>query len=281
MKAGFATMIATALTLGTVWPCAIEAQAAIAFPVDRVGGASLTVEVDTEMPQADAHRGWVEASARNVLERRPRALEADDHIEVKLAGTNRNYQLTVRVLRGEQPLAEQPEPIACKGSTDELLVAVDAAVDDAVDRLIEARKAEAQAVVQAELEAEEQAERDREARAAADEARRQKLAARRYRPARLGLAGAVAAGFGSAMVLSGAIVTGRGLVGSGNDFIEPTNYRPPGYALLAVGSAMLATGIAMLVVDVVRCEKNRVKCGERVRFSRRMAWSSRGAGVRW
>lgn len=275
------TMIATALAMGTVWPCATEADAAMAFPVDRVGGPSLTVEVDPEMLQAEAHRGWVEAHAREVLQRRPRALEASDHIEVGLAGTNRNYQLVVRVLRRGQPLAEQPDPIACKGSSDELLVAVEAAVDDAVDRLIEARKAEERAVVQAGLAAEEQAEREREARAAAEEARRRELAAKPYRPARLGLAGAVATGLGSAVVLSGAIMAGRGRVDWGNDLINDVDYGPPGHALLAVGSTVLATGIAMLVVDAVRCKKDRVKCGERGWSSRRMAWGSRRAGVRW
>jgi hypothetical protein len=275
------TMIATVLAMGTVWPCAIEAQAAMAFPVDRAEGPSLTVDVDPEMLQSEAHRGWVEARAREVLERRPRALEPDDHIEIGLAGTNRNYHLVVRVLRHGQPIAEQPDPIACKGSSDDLLVAVEAAVDDAVDRLIQAHKAEERAVVQAVLAAEEQAEREREARATTEKDRRRELAAKPYRPARLGLAGAVATGLGSALVVSGAILAARGRVDWGNDFIRDVDYRPPGYALLAVGSTVLATGITMLVVDVVRCERNREKCGERGRFSRRMAWGSRRAGVRW
>lgn len=285
MKAGstrgryLAAMITTAWVVGATGPRLAEARAAVAFPAESAESPTLTVVVDPDMLQSDAHRSWVETRAREVLERRPRALDPEDRIEVSLAGTTRNYQLSVRVLQRGQPLAEQPEPLVIKGSSDDLLAAVETAIDDAVDRLIDARKAEERAA-RARVD-EEREERERTRESEAEEARRRELAERPYRPTRLGVAGAIAMGLGGAMVLSGAIVTARGRVDWGNDLINDVDYRPPGHALLAVGSAVLATGLTMLVVDVVQCKRDRVKCGERGRFSRRVAWGSRRTGVRW
>jgi hypothetical protein len=239
---------------------------------------ALAVEIDPEMLQGEAHRGWVQERAHAVLERRAEALEPGDRIVVELAGTSRAYRVEIRVLRAGEPLAEQPEPFQCNGSSDELLAMVETAVDDAVDRLVAARQAEVDAEAAREREAEAAAARERETKAEA-ERKRQALAAKPYRPAPLGLAGAVAIGLGGVMVVGGAILTARGEIPSSNDLLGPTDFRPPGYALLGMGSAVLATGVALLVVDVVRCKKDRVACGER--GLRRAARSAQGIAVRW
>lgn len=272
--------LAMALVVGAVVLSPARAHAMAAAPVDDADGLALAVKVDPEMLQGEAHRGWVEARGREVLERRPGALQPGDRILVELAGTTRNYRVEIRVLLQGEPLASQPEPFVCKGSSDELLALVETAIDDAVDRLIEARKAEQ---AEQERQAEERVEQDREAQAKADEAARRKLAETPYRPARLGLGGAVAMGLGGALVVSGAVVTSRGAVPSGNDLLGSIDFRPPGYALLGVGSAVLMAGLAVLVVDVVRCKKDRAACGERGPLRRRSVQSAQIAqGVlRW
>lgn len=274
-----AAALVLVLTVGPAGLRPASVHAATAFPVDADPGTALEVEVDPQMLQGQAHRGWIEARAREVLERRPGAVEAGDRIVVKLAGTSRDYHVEVRVLRGGEPLASQPEPFVCKGSSDELLTQVAAAVDDAVDRIIEARRL---AQAERERQAREAAERERAAREqAAAEAERQTLAARPYRPARLGVAGAVTLGLGGAVVVAGAVMTARGVVQPPNDLLEHNDFRPPGYALLGVGSVVLATGLGLLVVDVVRCKKDRVKCGQRDPLLQRAARASRGAVLRW
>jgi hypothetical protein len=269
-----ATALVMALTVGAAGLCPASVHAITAFTIEAAASPVLEVEVDPKMLQGKAHRSWVEARAGAVLERRAGAVEAGDHIVVALAGTSYDYRVEIRVLRGGEPLASQPEPFVCEGSSEELLLQVEVAVDDAVDRLIEAR--------QREQTEREQAERERVARerAAKEEEERRLLAARPYRPGGLGLAGAVTLGLGSAAVVAGAIVTARGVV-SPNDLLEPLDFHPPGYALLGAGSVVLVTGLGMLVADVVRCKKDRVKCGQRGPLLQRAARASRGVVLRW
>ena len=98
-----AAALVVALTVGAAGLRPASVHAAAAFPVDADPGTALEVEVDPQMLQGQAHRGWVEARAREVLERRPGAVEAGDRIVVKLAGTSRDYHVEVRVLRGGEP----------------------------------------------------------------------------------------------------------------------------------------------------------------------------------
>jgi hypothetical protein len=277
-----ATALAMSFIVSMVELRASSSQAAIVGMDAPVDGSALEVKVDPEMFQGEAHRGWVQARGQEVLERRPVALEPGDRIVVELGGTSRDYRVTVRVLLGGEAIAEQPAPFQCKGSSDELLKLMETAVDDAVDRLIAERNTRAQA--ERDGLAREQAERDRIAKEqAAEDARKASLAAKPYRPARLGVAGAVATALGGALVVSGAVVTSRGEVASDNDLLGTTDFRPPGYVLLGVGSAVLVAGIGMLVVDVVRCKKDRVVCGERTPVLRRAAWQvgPRGLALRW
>jgi len=269
-----AAALVVALTVGAVGLHPASVHATTALPIGAVFDPTLEVKVDPQMLQGQAHRGWVEARAREVLERRPGAVEAGDRIVVELAGTIRDYRVEIRVLRGSELLASQPEPFVCKGSSDELLEQVGIAIDDAVDRLIEARRLE-------------QAERERVEREwaaseeAAEEAARQRLAATRYQPGRLGVAGAVTLGLGDVVVVAGAIVTARGVVPATNDLLELNDFRPPGYVLLGVGSVVLVTGLGMLVADAVRCKKDRVRCGQRGSLLQRAARASRGVTLRW
>lgn len=233
----------------------------------------LTVEVDPRMFQAEAHRGWVEEQARTVLDRRASDLEDGDGIVVDLAGMSRDYRVTIRVLRHGEPLAEQPETFECRGSTDELLALVEVGVEQAVDRLIEARTREQ---AERERQARERAERERTAQA--ELMRRNALATKPYRPAMLGLMGAVTAGLGGGLMVSGALVSAKGIEPSGNDLLSATDFRPPGYALLGVGAAVLTTGVVLLVTDVVRCKRDRVVCGERGPLLERMAGPRQSRG---
>lgn len=275
-RAAAALVVALAVGAAALQP--VHVHATTAFPVETASGAAVEVEVDPQMLQGQAHRGWIEARAREVLERRPGALAADERILVTLAGTSRDYHVELRVLRRGEPLASQPAPFVCKGASDELLEQVEIAIDDAVDRLIEARRREREREQAASEQAAAAAEHQRRA---AEAAERRALAAKPYRPARLGLGGAVTLGLGGAVLVAGAVVTARGVALATNDLLEHQDFRPPGYALLGVGSAVLVTGLGMLVVDVVRCKQDRVRCGQREPLLQRAAQASRGAVLRW
>lgn len=69
-------------------------------------------------------------------------------------------------------------------------------------------------------------------------------------------AGVVMGGVGAGLWSKGVVLD----VATGNDLLlEGTDYRPPGIALVAVGSAVFVGGVAMLVADVVRARHRRAR----------------------
>lgn len=91
----------------------------------------------------------------------------------------------------------------------------------------------------------------------------------------LGWAGVAAASAGTVMTAVGAGLWRKGKVlevASGNDlWLEGTDYRPPGIALVAAGSTVVVGGLVMLVADVVRARHRRARVGGMVDRSGVMA----------
>ena len=224
----------------------------------------VVVSTEDGMLMGDDHRDWVEMKASRVLDELP-PLSDGDHIVVEVGGVVGQYKLAVTPYHDGQPVVELRDPFDCPCTTEELLNKVAEQVEVAVEELAKLAEAERDAAA---LE-ERQRER-REAAAAwrrqqeADRARREMLSARRYRPKTLGWGGILASGLGGGLLVGGIVLTARAHgPATGSDMLDAADLRPGGYALMGIGGAVLATGLGLLIVDYVRCQKDRVKCGQR------------------
>lgn len=278
-----AAVLATGLAMTGVGGMHVSSVHAMgAGPAESAADSVLEVTVDAETSRRELIRGWAQERSLQVFARRPTALEEGDRIEVEISGQSRDYRVVLRLLRHGKAIPDQPPPLRCSGAYDELLALVETAVDDAMDRLIAAHQAE---VVGRQYLTEERFERHDTAQKEAEaERRREALEAEPYRPAALGALGAVSMVLGGGAVVGGAILTARGQLESQNDLLGPTDIRTPGIVLLGVGSALIVAGIGMLAADVVRCNKDRVACGERGprrRTARRVELNLRGVALRW
>lgn len=241
---------------------ALDPESAPADPESLAG--EVIVEVAPDMIQGQNLRAWVHERSLEALERR-NPLPVGDRILIEIAGTPRDYVLEVHAIRRGEALPGEGEPVECKCTTDDLLARVGDVVDQAVDRLeraalAERAQAERERVARERAEASERVERAR----LAELERRKRLAAEPYRPRPLGAVGGVAIGLGGAMVITG---VGLAWAGQGrdtsNDLLRPHDLRPSGFTVLGIGLASLATGVGLLVADVVRCKRDRVRCGMR------------------
>jgi hypothetical protein len=220
-------------------------------------GRGLVVRVSEDVPEGETIRGWIEQRGHEVLGERLEALEAKDLIRVAVRGGPYDYRITLQVRRGGSNLPEQPAPLICECSSEEMLARVGEAIDAAADRLVVAAAVERAAEAkEAERVAAERAAAQRHAVAAAGEPdeRRGAGAARpdRYRSSPLGVAGIAVLSAGAASLVGGIGVTAAG---------APHGGPPPGgLAMVGIGSTAFVSGMTMLIVDVVRCRRTPGRC---------------------
>jgi hypothetical protein len=157
----------------------------------------------------------------------------------------------VRAFRNGLPLADQPAPFDHHGSSDTLLIRVEARLEGAVNRLVAAREPTPKLGQGAEAFDAEPTKR------------------RRFR---LRIPGALATGLGASMIAGGALMTSRGAQPPGNDVLTRSDLRPPGVVLMGTGAALLVAGVSLLAVDRVRCRKHRAECGDTRPTLRQTTW---------
>lgn len=265
--------------LGLAWGPLPSIRAAQAEQRREPVEASETLEFRAADGLADPsfHRKLVLRRAASALEGRA-PLDSRDRIVVNLDGGPLDYHLTVVALRDGGELPEQVALLDCGCSTTEMLAKVDGLVAEAATKLEAAAEQEREQLA-AQLEAQQEQERQAAAEEQARldlEAERAALAAKPYRPERLGLYGAVGTGLGGGLLITGAALTGVG------DNHSAPNLRQPGTALLGAGAVILSVGLTMLVTDVLRCRKDRVRCGGRKgAFARRWGHPGSAAVLRW
>ena len=208
---------------------------------------ALEVRVEPVTLDAELDRARVEERAHAVLERQAARLEPGERIVVDLAVDGSGYRVLVRAFRNGAPLAEQPAPFDHHGSSDALLIRVEARIEGAIHRLVAAREPT--------LRKSEQG-----AEGQSDEPKRRRF--------RLRIPGALAAGLGASMVAGGALMTSGTAQPPGNDLL----LRPPGFVLMGAGAALLVTGVSLLVVDGVRCRRHRAACSDMRPTLRQTTW---------
>lgn len=202
---------------------------------------AVEVRVEPVTLDAELDRARVEERAHAVLERQTARLEPGERIVVDLAVDGSGYRVIVRAFRNGSPLAEQPAPFDHHGSSDALLLRVEARIEGAIHRLAAAR--------------EPTLRKSDEAQARADETSKR----RRFR---LRIPGALATGLGASMLAGGALMTSYGVQPPRSDLRAPSDLRPHGVVLMGTGAALLVTGVSLLVVDGVRCRKHRAACSD-------------------
>lgn len=232
------------------------AEASAAAPVD--------FRAEQDVLDPDWHRDLVQQEAATALAAED-PLGPEDRIEITLGGVTLAYRITVTPLHRGEAVGGTPKVVACECSSTVLATRVGPLVAEAARTLHAARRErEERLAAQTERERQQAEEEQRvEQRRLEREQKRNALAARRYRPERLGFFGALGIGLGGASIATGAVLVGRG---DGRRFIaelHPRDLRPPGYALIGAGAAVLSAGVTMLVIDVLRCKRDRVLCGGR------------------
>lgn len=169
-----------------------------------------------------------------------------------------NFHYAVRVgLRGNPADDDAPILATCRGcTTDELVDAATRAVQKALDR--DRRAADAAA-----------AEQDRESELTPVVEPAEPLPEQDASPRRglgpMGWAGVGALGVGVAGVATGGAFLGIGETRPDVDKSKLRDFRPSGYALIAVGGAMVITGVVLLVVDRSRARKEALLQGRNAR----------------
>lgn len=242
---------------------AAEGEPGPVLPPEVELGGEVTVEVASDVFEGETLRGWVRERSLATLESRV-PLRTGDRIVIAVEGMPLDYVLQVTARRWGKILSVGSERVECSCTADELLAAVERLVEQAAIELERSDQVEREQMERKRFEREQaqRAERTRRERRRRDQG--EALAQESYRPARLGLGGAIGTGLGGAL-----LVTGFALIAWGdgpapdNDLLERTNVRPSGWVVLGVGATVFTTGVALLVVDAVRCRKDRVRCGQR------------------
>ncbi|MEM9460200.1 MAG: hypothetical protein AAGF11_38860 [Myxococcota bacterium] len=274
-------VVGAAVVMGQRPVAAAEALGVVSEPslppeVEMLG--EVTVEVASDVFEAETLRAWVQERSLATVEARA-PLRAGDRIVIAVEGMPLDYAIEVSALRWGKALPGGPPRVECACTADELLATVERLVEQAVSELelrdrVERKQMEQQRLAQ---ERAQQAEHKRRRRRGPGEAQDREP----YRPAALGLAGAIGTGLGGAMFVTGVALIARGDgPPTDNDLIVRTNLRPPGVVVLGVGATVLATGVALLVVDAVRCRKDRARCGQRRAAVERARRSIR-RGITW
>lgn len=261
-------LMSDARTVGAVGIAAAGPSAAAA------GSEGVVVEVDSSVPETEMIRGWVEDRAAKVVRGLDEPLEAGASIWIGVGGAPYDYRISVVLVRDGEGLAaeHQPAEIACACGSDEMLEKVGEAIASGARTLGQVVAREREEVAKAEAEA---AVREQERlRLEAEAAGRVSGQRERYRPSRFGRAGIGVLGVGGAVMLSGIVMAAQEDQKLAGNPIFSRVWSTPGYTVLGIGAAVAVGGLSVLIVDVVRCRRDRARCGNAAAWMGEARWAS-------
>lgn len=265
---GFALSIGLFFTTSGARASTLEPPESEASSTEALGVA---ITIHPSVSDAKATHNWVEDRASMVVHDRP--LAEGDLIQLVVHGGPFDYRISVVLLRQGRVVApaHQPPEFVCECGSNEMLDRLGSAIEAAAHTLAELAQREREALARAEAEAEAKAreEEERQRREADLAAREQQKTP--YQSTKLGRAGIGALGIGGVAMISGIIVTTQ------PDQTPPASN--PGYVVLGIGTAAMVGGLAVLIVDIVRCRRDRARCGKATaRALETLHWASRATG---
>lgn len=244
--------------------------AAAATP-GSVGGVE--VKVDPTASDAETTRGWVESRAATVLAELERPLDEGSLVRIVVRGGAFDYRIKLVLLRNGTWLApeHQPQEIVCACGSKEMLEQVAAAIEAGAGALSEAVEREREAAAKAEAEAAAREEEERRRRHEAELAATEQQQRAPYKPSVLGRAGIGMLGAGGVLTISGVIMYSQPPQRVNEWDAHEREWANPGAVVLGIGATAMVAGLTVLIVDVVRCRRDRARCGAPT-----TAWASDG-----